>query len=73
MSSKKRRRQFTAQHKAAIMRRMMFEQAAVSDLADEYKIQPSQLYHWHKQVQDNLEAAFAGDRGKRATQHQQAQ
>ena len=51
----------------------MFEQAAVSDLADEYKIQPSQLYHWHKQVQDNLEAAFAGDRGKRATQHQQAQ
>ena len=61
MSSKKRRRRFTAEQKATIMRRMMFEQVPVSDLAEEYRIEPSQLYHWQKQVQANLEAAFVGD------------
>ena len=73
MSSKKRRRQFTAEQKATIMQRMVFEQVPVSDLADEYKIQPSLLYHWQKQLQANLVAAFDGGGPKRATQKEKTQ
>lgn len=32
----------------------------VSDLADEFKIQPSQIHAWVKQVLDRAEAAFVG-------------
>ena len=55
---KKRRRSFTPEQKAAIVRRHLADKVPVSDLCDEYKIQPSVLYSWQSALFENLEAAF---------------
>ncbi len=57
MSSKSRRR-FGAEKKAQIVRRHLSDKVAVSDLADEYGVQPSQIHTWVKQVLDQAEKAF---------------
>ena len=49
---KKSRRHFTPEQKAAIVRRHLVDKVPVSDLCDEYKIQPSMLYTWQKAVVD---------------------
>ena len=57
MSSKSRRR-FGAEMKALIVRRHLADKVAVSDLADELRVQPSQIHTWVKQVLDQAEKAF---------------
>ena len=57
MSIKSRRR-FGVEQKAEIVRRHLRDKAAVSDLADEFGIQPSQIHTWVKQVLDQAEKAF---------------
>jgi transposase len=52
--SKSERRQFTAEQKAEIVRRHLVDRVAVSDLCDQYKIAPSMLYAWQKQVLDAM-------------------
>jgi transposase-like protein len=52
------RRQFTPPQKAEIVRRHLVGKVAVSALADELKIQPSQIHGWVKQVLDQAEMAF---------------
>jgi len=57
MSNKSRRR-FGAEKKAQIVRRHLADKVAVSDLADEFGVQPSQIHLWVKQVLDQAEKAF---------------
>ena len=57
MSSKTRRR-FTTEQKAQIVRRHLADKVAVSDLADESGVQPSQIHAWVKQVLDQAEKVF---------------
>ena len=57
MSSRTRRR-FTTQQKAQIVRRHLGDKVVVSDLADEFNLQPSQIHTWGKQVLDQAEKAF---------------
>jgi transposase len=52
------RRRFGDDQKAAIVRRHLADKVPVSDLADEYSIQPSLIYLWIKQVLDQAERAF---------------
>jgi transposase-like protein len=52
------RRHFTPQQKAEIVRRHFSGKEAISALADELKIQPSQIHGWVKQVLDQAETAF---------------
>jgi transposase-like protein len=59
------RRRFTAEHKAAVVRRHLAGMEAVSDLADELKVQPSQIHLWVKQVLDQAERAFDRPGGRR--------
>jgi transposase len=54
----KGRRSFSAEVKAQIVRRHLAGKEAVSDLADEFGVQPSQIHLWVKQVLDQAEAAF---------------
>ena len=59
MSKKKRvRRSYSTEEKAAIVRRHLADKVPVSDLCDEYKIQPSVFYTWQRAVFENLEAAL---------------
>ena len=46
MSPRKKRRPFTSEDKAAILRRHLADKVPVSDLCDEYTIQPSLFYPW---------------------------
>jgi transposase len=58
--SKKSRRHFTAEQKATIVRRHLVDKVPVSDLCDEYKIQPSMLYTWQKTVVEGAARTFEG-------------
>jgi len=53
------RRQFTAEQKIAILRRHLLEHIAVSDLCDEYDLQPSVFYRWQQQLFENGTSALA--------------
>jgi transposase-like protein len=54
----KPRRHFKPDEKAAVVRRHLAGKEAVSDLADEFGLQPSQIHLWVKQVLDQAAAAF---------------
>lgn len=56
--NERKRRHFSADQKATIFRRHQGDKVPVSDLADEYQIQPSMIYLWVKQVLDQAERAF---------------
>ncbi len=59
------RRSFTPQQKADIVRRHLASKEAVSNLATEFQIQPSQIHAWVKSVLDQAEAAFQRQAGNR--------
>ena len=56
--SKRQRRQFSTEQKVAILRRHLVDKVPVSDLCDEYKLQPSVLYQWQRHLFENLAGAF---------------
>ena len=58
------RRRFTTEQKTAILRRHLVDKVAVSDLCEEYALQPSVFYSWQKLLFDNMEAAFSGSDSK---------
>jgi transposase-like protein len=64
----KKRRHFTAQQKAEIVRRHLAGKEAVSDLADEFGVQPSQIHNWINQVLSQAERAFDRPSGNRRQQ-----
>lgn len=68
MPRKQKRQRFTAQQKAAIVRRHLADKVPISDLCDEYGIQPSTLYGWQKQLLDNLEGIFEATKGGKRAQ-----
>jgi transposase-like protein len=55
---RKKRRSFTAEQKAAILRRHHVDKVPVSQLCEEEDLQPSVFYSWQKQAFGNLEAAL---------------
>ncbi len=60
-----KRRRFSSEQKAVIVRRHLGGKVPVSDLADEMGLQPSQIHLWVKQVLEQAERAFSC--GRRAT------
>jgi len=54
----KPRKHYTAAEKVAILRRHLIERVPVSDLCDQYRIQPSMFYNWQKQFFENGASAF---------------
>jgi transposase len=54
----KPRKHYTPAEKVAILRRHLVEHVPVSDVCDQYKIQPSMFYNWQKQFFENGAAAF---------------
>lgn len=66
MSDGSTRRYFSAEQKAAVVRRHLSGKEAVSDLADELGVQPGQIHLWVKQVLDQAEKAFERGGGRPA-------
>lgn len=52
------RRRFSAEEKSKIVMRIVQDGNRLSDVADELKIQPSQLVQWKKQLFENAHLAF---------------
>lgn len=68
-SNGKSRRQFSPEEKATILRRHLVDRVPVSDLCDEYHIQPTLFYLWQRQALEHLSAALQDGRARRgATQ-----
>jgi len=61
-----RRKRLTGSQKVALLKRYVVDKTPISDLCDEYGIQPSQVYRWQKVLFENGEAAFqrSGRRGE---------
>ena len=54
----KTRRKFTAEQKAAIVRRHLKDKEPISAIAEELSIQPTQIHQWVALVVDQAERAF---------------
>jgi transposase-like protein len=57
-ASKRERRHFTSQQKAAIVKAHLVDGVPISDLCDKHQIQVAQFYLWQKQLFENASAAF---------------
>ena len=60
--SKQTRRFFTASEKVAIVRQVLLEKRLVSEVCEEYKLQPTLYYTWQRQFFENGAAAFEKER-----------
>lgn len=56
--SKRSRRQFTPEQKVAILRRHLVDKVPISNLCDEYQLQPSVFYQWQRQMFENMTSVF---------------
>jgi len=55
---KKARKNYTPQEKVAILRRHLVEKGAVSDICEEFHLQPSVFHRWLREFFENGAAAF---------------
>jgi transposase-like protein len=53
-----KRKHLTPDQKVTVLKRYLVEKTPISDLCDEYGIQPSQVYQWQKVFFENGVAAF---------------
>jgi len=64
--TRRQRRRFGPEEKIAILRRHLLEQEPVSDLCDEYGVQPSVFYRWQQQLFEKGASAFERHQGATA-------
>ena len=55
---RKGRKHYTGEEKVAILRRHLLDRVPVSDLCEEYGLQPTVFYRWQKEFFENGAAAF---------------
>lgn len=68
---RKKRKNYTGQEKVFILKRHLIDQVAVSDLCDEYNLQPTVFYRWQKEFFENGSAAFEKAHGRRKNAERQ--
>jgi len=64
---KKKRKQYSAEEKVGIIRKHLVEKVAVSEICEQYELQPTLFYRWQKTFFENGSQAFQGSRGDRHT------
>jgi len=62
---RKQRKNYSAQEKVFILKRHLVDHVAVSDLCDEYTLQPTVFYRWQKEFFENGSSAFEKTNGNR--------
>jgi transposase len=68
MSDKPTRRHFTPQEKVVIVKRHLLEGVPISNLCDEFEINPTLFYQWQRQLFENAHLAFENGRKSRAVE-----
>jgi transposase len=66
--SKQPRRHFSPQEKVAIVKRHLAEGTPVSDLCDEFGLNPTVFYQWQRQLFENAHLAFGNGRKVKAVE-----
>lgn len=67
---KKKRKQYNAKEKVAIIRQHLLEGVAVSEVCEEYGIQPSVFYRWQKTLFEQGDQVFARGRDSQVKRQQ---
>jgi transposase-like protein len=65
---KKKRKQYTPAEKVAILRKHLIEKVPVSDICDEYSLQPTVFYRWQKAFFEHGAVVFERAGDSQATQ-----
>jgi transposase len=68
VSEKQTRRHFNPDEKVAIVKRHLLEGVAVSNLCDEFDINPTLFYQWQRQLFENAHLAFENGRKSKAVE-----
>ena len=68
----KSRRNYSGGEKIAILKRHLVDRVSVSDLCDEYGLQPTVFYRWQKQLFENGERALERQSGRRRHKSEEA-
>ena len=68
---RKKRHNYTPKEKVAILKRHLIDHVPVSNLCDEYELQPTVFYDWQKQFFENGTAAFIRDAGRQKRKEEQ--
>jgi transposase-like protein len=66
MSDKQKRRHFSSQEKATIVKRHLLEGTPISALCDEFQIGPTLFYQWQRLLFENAHLAFDNGRKPKA-------
>jgi transposase-like protein len=61
---RKKRYNYTPEEKVFILKRHLVERVPISDLCDEYQLQPKIFYTWQQQFFENGATAFARDNSR---------
>ena len=72
--SRRTRRHFSAEEKAALLRRHLVEGVAVSEICEEHDLQPTVFYRWQKALFENAALALEGGapaKGKKAREREE--
>ena len=62
---RKKRHNYTSQEKVAVLKRHLIDHIPVSDLCDEYHLQPTVFYRWQKDFFENGAAALEKSSSRR--------
>lgn len=61
---RKQRKNYTPEEKVSILRKHLVEGTPVSELCDQYQLQPTVFYRWQKQFFEKGSLAFKGGEGR---------
>ena len=61
---KKKRYNYSGEEKVAILKRHLVDKVPVSDLCDQYRLQPTVFYRWQREFFENGAAAFQSSKKK---------
>ncbi|ABA89363.2 DNA-binding protein of ISPca7 [Syntrophotalea carbinolica DSM 2380] len=64
---RKQRKNYTGNEKVAILKRHLVDQIPVSDLCDEYQLQPTVFYRWKKEFFEKGAVAFEKSNSRKKT------
>lgn len=62
---KKKRRNYRPEEKVAILKRHLVDKVSVSDLCDQYNLQPTVFYRWQKEFFEKGASAFDKPRSRK--------
>jgi len=67
---RKKRHNYSPEEKVAVLKKHLVEHIPVSDLCDQYQLQPTVFYQWQKQFFEKGAAAFTQDKNHRRQETQ---